>query len=267
MRSPAGPQVCAYDYPEAWVRRVALNLAAMAARRLRRRAVALWRLGPPTAAPELSPELLDLHHALRALPLGQRQVIVLHHLVGLPVEEMARELRVPAGTVWASASSASALPTRADRHGRPGRGAGCGGRPGCRPRPGSGPGRPRRHHGAHAQHGLHQGWKTYTDTTGNLRFRYPPDWRIVAYPVRGRKGEQYLMLVPPGIAVPAMPPAAFQVSWRPADRSGSARTGWGEPPAWAGCPTAGPIYAPPTTLPPMTGTTSRAGRSTGAARA
>jgi hypothetical protein len=80
-------QVCAYDYPEAWVRRVALNLAAMAARRLRRRAVALWRLGPPTAAPELSPELLDLHHALRALPLGQRQVIVLHHLVGLPVEE------------------------------------------------------------------------------------------------------------------------------------------------------------------------------------
>jgi len=112
-----------------------------------------------------------------------------------------------------------------------------------------------------------KGWKTYTDTTGNLRFRYPPDWRIVAYPVRGRNGEQYLMLVPPRIAVPAMPPAAFQVSWRPADRSGSARTGWGEPPAWAGCPTAGPIHAPPTTLPPMTGTTSRAGRSTGAARA
>jgi RNA polymerase sigma-70 factor (ECF subfamily) len=26
-------------------------------------------------------------------------VIVLHHLVGLPVEEVARELRVPAGTV------------------------------------------------------------------------------------------------------------------------------------------------------------------------
>jgi RNA polymerase sigma-70 factor (ECF subfamily) len=29
-------RVCAYDRPEAWVRRVALNLAAMAARRLRR---------------------------------------------------------------------------------------------------------------------------------------------------------------------------------------------------------------------------------------
>jgi RNA polymerase sigma-70 factor, ECF subfamily len=48
-------QVCAYDYPEAWVRRVALNLAAMAAKRLGRRTVALLRLGPPPAAPELSP--------------------------------------------------------------------------------------------------------------------------------------------------------------------------------------------------------------------
>ena len=92
-------QVRAYDRPEAWVRRVALNLAAMAARRLRRRAVALLRLGQPPAVPELSPELLDLHQALRALPLGQRQVIVLHHLVGLPVEEVAQTLRVPTGTV------------------------------------------------------------------------------------------------------------------------------------------------------------------------
>jgi hypothetical protein len=61
--------------------------------------VALWRLGPPPVVPELSPDLLDLHQALRMLPLGQRQVIVLHHLVGLPVEEVARELRVPTGTV------------------------------------------------------------------------------------------------------------------------------------------------------------------------
>jgi hypothetical protein len=59
-----------------------------------------------------------------------------------------------------------------------------------------------------------KGWKSYTDTTGNLRFRYPPDWRIVPYPIRGGKGERYLTLVPPGIAVPAMPPAAFEVSWQ-----------------------------------------------------
>jgi RNA polymerase sigma-70 factor (ECF subfamily) len=92
-------QVHAYDHPEAWVRRVALNLAAVAARRLRRRAVALWRLGPPPVVPELSPELLDLYRALGTLPLRQRQVIVLHHLVGLPVEEVARELGLPPGTV------------------------------------------------------------------------------------------------------------------------------------------------------------------------
>jgi RNA polymerase sigma-70 factor, ECF subfamily len=93
------PRVRDYDLPEAWVRRVALNLAAMAARSLRRRAGALLRLGPPPQVPELDPELVDLHLALRALPLGQRQVIVLHHLVGLPVEEVARELRLAPGTV------------------------------------------------------------------------------------------------------------------------------------------------------------------------
>ena len=93
------PRVRDYDLPEAWVRRVALNLAAMGARSLRRRARALLRLGPPPAVPELSPDLIDLHAALRALPLGQRQVIVLHHLVGLPVDEVARELGLAPGTV------------------------------------------------------------------------------------------------------------------------------------------------------------------------
>ena len=88
-----------YDLPEAWVRRVALNLAAMAARSLRRRARALLRLGAPPVVPALSPDMIDLHDALRALPLAQRQVIVLHHLVGLPVEEVARELRLAPGTV------------------------------------------------------------------------------------------------------------------------------------------------------------------------
>jgi RNA polymerase sigma-70 factor, ECF subfamily len=31
--------------------------------------------------------------------MGQRQVIVLHHLVGLPVDEIASQLRLPSGTV------------------------------------------------------------------------------------------------------------------------------------------------------------------------
>ena len=92
-------RVGGYDLPEAWVRRVAINLAAMAERSLRRRARALLRLGPPPPAPQLGPELIDLRDALAALPTGQRQVLVLHHLVGLPVEEVARELRLATGTV------------------------------------------------------------------------------------------------------------------------------------------------------------------------
>jgi RNA polymerase sigma-70 factor, ECF subfamily len=92
-------RVGAYDRPEAWVRRVAINLAAMTDRSLRRRASALLRLGPPPLVPELGPELVDLRDALAALPVAQRQVNVLHHLVGLPVEEVARELRLATGTV------------------------------------------------------------------------------------------------------------------------------------------------------------------------
>ena len=61
----------------------------------------MLRLGPPPTQPELSADSVDLIRALRALPLGQRQAIVLHHLVGLSVDEISRQLRVPAGTVKA----------------------------------------------------------------------------------------------------------------------------------------------------------------------
>ncbi|HZD70384.1 MAG TPA: sigma-70 family RNA polymerase sigma factor [Actinomycetes bacterium] len=92
-----------YQAPEAWVRRVALNLASSSARRTRRRAQALLRLAPapPVPGPELSTESLDLAAGLRALPMGQRQAIVLHHLVGLSVQEIANQLRLPSGTVKA----------------------------------------------------------------------------------------------------------------------------------------------------------------------
>jgi RNA polymerase sigma-70 factor (ECF subfamily) len=88
-----------YNAPEAWVRRVAMNLAVDRARRLRRHARAILRMGPPPAASEVSVETLVLVEALRTLPVRQRQAIVLHHLVGLPVEAVAQTLRVPAGTV------------------------------------------------------------------------------------------------------------------------------------------------------------------------
>jgi len=88
-----------YDVPEAWVRRVALNLAAERARRLRRQTRALLRLGPPPQVPAASAEALALLEALRTLPMRQRQAIVLHHLVDLPVEEVARLIGVRSGTV------------------------------------------------------------------------------------------------------------------------------------------------------------------------
>jgi endonuclease/exonuclease/phosphatase family metal-dependent hydrolase len=60
----------------------------------------LLRLRPPRSpSVELSADLLDLYNALRGLPVGQRQAVVLHHLVGLPVEEIASQLNVPVGTV------------------------------------------------------------------------------------------------------------------------------------------------------------------------
>jgi RNA polymerase sigma-70 factor, ECF subfamily len=89
----------AYDLPEAWVRRVALNLAANALRRQRSQLAALLRLGPPRPMPAVSEETAAVARALRALPVTQRQVIVLHHLLDLPVDQVARELRVPVGTV------------------------------------------------------------------------------------------------------------------------------------------------------------------------
>jgi RNA polymerase sigma-70 factor (ECF subfamily) len=87
-----------YNAPEAWVRRVAMNLAADRARKLRRQARAILRMEPPEVS-EVSVETLALVEALRTLPVRQRQAIVLHHLVGLPVEEVAQALRAPAGTV------------------------------------------------------------------------------------------------------------------------------------------------------------------------
>jgi RNA polymerase sigma-70 factor, ECF subfamily len=88
-----------YDVPEAWVRRVAMNLAADRARGLRRQARALVRLGPPPAVPAVSVETLALVQALRTLPVRQRQAIVLHYLADLPVGDIAQALGVPAGTV------------------------------------------------------------------------------------------------------------------------------------------------------------------------
>jgi RNA polymerase sigma-70 factor (ECF subfamily) len=93
------PRLRSYDVPEAWVRRVAMNLAADRARSLRRQTRALMRLGPPPTVPSVSVETLALVEALRTLPVRQRQAVVLHYLADLPVADIALALAVPSGTV------------------------------------------------------------------------------------------------------------------------------------------------------------------------
>lgn len=91
-------EISTYDNPGAWVYRVTVNLARSRWRNLRTAAAHLVRMRPVDVAPA-DPEHVALVAALRALPLDQRQAIVLHHLVDLPVSEVAREMGVPAGTV------------------------------------------------------------------------------------------------------------------------------------------------------------------------
>ncbi len=97
-----------YQVPEAWVRRVALNLASSGLRRARRRAALLVRLGPAVDVPALSVDAVALARTLRKLPLRGREALVLHHVVGLSVQEIAGELGVPVGTVTARLSRARA---------------------------------------------------------------------------------------------------------------------------------------------------------------
>jgi RNA polymerase sigma-70 factor (ECF subfamily) len=90
--------VSEYDEPLAWIRRVAMNLATSRWRRLRV-AKAHLRRERPADVPPLGPDHVALVAALRRLPLDQRRAIVLHHLVDLPVAEVAQELQVAVGTV------------------------------------------------------------------------------------------------------------------------------------------------------------------------
>jgi RNA polymerase sigma-70 factor (ECF subfamily) len=87
------------ENPEAWLRRVAVNVVRSRHRRRRVLDRLLRRIGPPPAVVDRSPEHVALLAALRSLPEGQRHALALHYLVDLPVDEVAAALGVPAGTV------------------------------------------------------------------------------------------------------------------------------------------------------------------------
>lgn len=97
--------VARYDSPEAWVRRVAFRLLSNKQRKARNGIRALSR-DRRTPVPGPTGDAVDVQVALRALPLGQRQVIVLHYLVGLPTKEVAAELKISQGTVKSRLSRA-----------------------------------------------------------------------------------------------------------------------------------------------------------------
>lgn len=91
-----------YDQPEAWVRRVALRIAIDSGRR-RRVAAMSARLSaqrqPPRPEPADALKFTALGTALLRLRVPEREVVVLHYVADLPVEAIARECRLPVGTV------------------------------------------------------------------------------------------------------------------------------------------------------------------------
>jgi RNA polymerase sigma-70 factor (ECF subfamily) len=92
------------DNPEAWLRRVALNVHHSSWRRLKTYAGLQHRIPLVQQTPDLSPDHVALMQALRGLPDSQREAIVLHHLADRPVGEIATTLGVPVGTVKARLS-------------------------------------------------------------------------------------------------------------------------------------------------------------------
>jgi RNA polymerase sigma-70 factor (ECF subfamily) len=116
VRALARPTALAdVENPEAWLRTVAINVVR---RRWRRRKVLdtiLLRDRPvqQLVAPEPGPEHTDLRQALASLPQQFREVVVLHYLADMGVEEVAEVLGIPTGTVKSRLSRArAALATR-----------------------------------------------------------------------------------------------------------------------------------------------------------
>jgi RNA polymerase sigma-70 factor, ECF subfamily len=92
-------RLSAYGDPEGWVRTVAYRISVSSWRKAGNRLRAHHRSVEPDEQPGLSPDHIALIAALHRIPLEQRQAVVLHHLVGLSVEEIGYEIGVPKGTV------------------------------------------------------------------------------------------------------------------------------------------------------------------------
>ncbi|MFJ8361940.1 SigE family RNA polymerase sigma factor [Streptomyces sp. NPDC093984] len=94
-------KLSAYSDPEAWVRSVACRIRVSVWRKTVNRLTAHRRHGIHVEVPGVGPDYVAIVAALRRIPYEQRRAIVLHHLVGLSVEETARETGAAPGTVKA----------------------------------------------------------------------------------------------------------------------------------------------------------------------
>jgi RNA polymerase sigma-70 factor (ECF subfamily) len=93
------------EHPEAWVRTTAYRLAVSRWRRtMRGRRPADRAVGLPVEAAAPSESHVALVSALRQIPEAQRQALVLHHIADLSVQDVAREVGVPEGTIKARLS-------------------------------------------------------------------------------------------------------------------------------------------------------------------
>lgn len=113
---PRWDRISEYDDPKAWVFTTARRMATSRWRRARvaARALPLLAVQQPRDArgPELSAEVADW---LRGLSMPHREVLVLHHALGMSVEEIAAELGVAPGTVKSRLSRARDAARAADR--------------------------------------------------------------------------------------------------------------------------------------------------------
>ncbi len=94
--------ICTYDDPAAWVRRVCANRSVSLIRRRVSEARALTRLAGRRALPEeLPPDASSFWRAVRRLPGRQAQVVALRYLEDMAVAEIAVVLGCAEGTVKA----------------------------------------------------------------------------------------------------------------------------------------------------------------------
>jgi RNA polymerase sigma-70 factor (ECF subfamily) len=88
----AWDRISSYERPDAWVRRVAINLALSARRRRR-------YLRRPEPVPGPSTEPLDVRRAILQLPGMQRAVVVLYYLEDRPISDVAQIVGCAESTV------------------------------------------------------------------------------------------------------------------------------------------------------------------------